>query len=166
MQETNLPVKVSKARRRWAILEYMRNAPGRSQIATLSHRFGVSEMTIRRDLHALAHQGLIAVAGKEAYLAPSTTITEETYQLKLADNCSEKLAIAKAAVTHLQENIAVFFGRRHDRRGLRAVSCFHETDYGGEQCLEYRQCVVLQPRHSTDLHRRNAAPGLADFSWC
>lgn len=108
MQETNVPVKVSKARRRWEILEYMRNAPGRSQIATLSHRFGVSEMTIRRNLHALAHQGLIAVAGKEVYLAPSTTITEETYQLKLADNRSEKLAIAKAAVIHLQENMTVF----------------------------------------------------------
>lgn len=108
MEETEAVGKLNKVSRRWAILEYLRSSEGSGHMAALSRAFGVSEMTIRRDLHTLVHQGLISVAGKDVHVVPSTTITEEIYHLKLAGSQSLKTAIAAAAVQHIHENMTVF----------------------------------------------------------
>ncbi len=92
------------AQRRRDILK-VTTAQGASTIAELSQKYGVSEMTIRRDLKALEEDGqlqytfggAVAVAGKPYQ-------SETDYQAKARLNTDEKTRIARYAAEHFVED--------------------------------------------------------------
>ena len=77
------------------------------QVQDLSERFGVSVLTIRRDLDALASQGLIERTHGGATARRSLPI-EPAYAQKASEFPSEKLAIAEAAARLIDEGDTVF----------------------------------------------------------
>ena len=63
------------AMRQAEILEQVKQAGG-ARVSDLSQMLGVSDMTIRRDLEALAQQGLVSkVHGGASFKSPSTFAT-------------------------------------------------------------------------------------------
>jgi DeoR/GlpR family transcriptional regulator of sugar metabolism len=92
--------------RQAAILEHVR-AHGGARVTQLMQRFGVSDMTIRRDLEALAERGLIAkVHGGATALEPHT-IDEPGFAAKSKLRQLEKQAIAERAATLVKPQTAI-----------------------------------------------------------
>lgn len=97
---------LSALSRRGQLLEIIREQE-QVTVKEMAQKFGVSEMTIRRDFHGMEEQGLITVHYGGASLRnthpgfPSFSARQE----KLYQN---KLKIAKAAVSLLKENDIVF----------------------------------------------------------
>jgi DeoR/GlpR family transcriptional regulator of sugar metabolism len=92
--------------RQTAILELVRQHGG-VRVGELVHRFGVSDMTIRRDLEALAERGLIAkVHGGATVAAPGST-EEPGFEVKSVRQREEKAAIAAYAATLVPPGAAV-----------------------------------------------------------
>lgn len=81
--------------RRTLILEHVRRN-GAVRVADLVERLGVSDMTIRRDLEALAREGSIEKVHGGAVAAP-TTSEEPGFEAKTERESSAKAAIAEAA---------------------------------------------------------------------
>lgn len=74
------------------------NQRGAVRIASLSAELGVSEMTVRRDLEALADQGLLfKVHGGATVKSDTQSVTELPFRTKSQREQSAKEAIAKAA---------------------------------------------------------------------
>ena len=92
--------------RQTAILEHVRTHGG-VRVAQLVRRFGVSDMTIRRDLEALAKRGLIAkVHGGATAIVPHTT-DEPGFAAKSKQRQFEKEAIAAQAARLVEPGTAV-----------------------------------------------------------
>ena len=92
-------------RRRRALLDYLLPA-GSAQVDELADHFGVSRMTVHRDLKILEEQGIVrrvhgGVTVRSSNLADSTIL----YRSRLAD--SEKDALARAAVERVEPGQAV-----------------------------------------------------------
>lgn len=89
------------ATRRQAILNLVLS--GTANVEELCLHFGVSEATMRRDLTALAEEGLILrTYGGAAHVGlrePEASVEERRYQ-----HSQEKLAIARAALAHVRDN--------------------------------------------------------------
>ncbi len=80
---------------------------GRAEVAELSAMFGVSTMTIRRDLDALARSGVLARSWGGA-LTPDTTLsTEMPYALKRRENEEAKRRIGQYAAGLVQNGDVV-----------------------------------------------------------
>lgn len=77
------------------------------QVQDLGERFGVSVLTIRRDLDFLASQGLVERTHGGATARKSLPI-EPAYAQKAAEFPREKLAIAEAAARLIEEGDTVF----------------------------------------------------------
>lgn len=77
------------------------------QVQDLSDRFGVSVLTIRRDLDHLASQGLVERTHGGATLRRSLPI-EPAYAQKAAEFPREKHAIAETAASLIEEGDTVF----------------------------------------------------------
>jgi DeoR/GlpR family transcriptional regulator of sugar metabolism len=92
--------------RQTAILERVRHEGG-VRVSDLVVEFGVSDMTIRRDLEALADQGLVAkVHGGATVIRPGST-EEPGFAAKSVRNRAEKAAIAARAVQLVRPGMAV-----------------------------------------------------------
>lgn len=78
---------------------------GDGQVAELSQRFGVSESTIRRDLHSLTQEGHVARTYGGAILNPRAI--ESSLDEKQLRNFREKDAIAALAAELVQESDVV-----------------------------------------------------------
>ncbi len=94
--------------RRQAILDLIRET-GRVSVADLRQRFGVSEVTIRADLQALADQGLVVRTHGGA--VPSSNVKEGVQELSLAvrrqKQVVEKNHIAEEAAAMVQDGEAI-----------------------------------------------------------
>lgn len=97
---------LSAVSRRGRILEILREKE-QVTVKEMSQKFGVSEMTIRRDFHGMEEQGLVIIHYGGATLRnahpgfPSfTTRQEKLYQ--------KKLKIAQAAVSLIKEGDVIF----------------------------------------------------------
>ncbi|MFU8851635.1 DeoR/GlpR family DNA-binding transcription regulator [Micromonospora sp. SL1-18] len=90
--------------RQAAILERVRAAGG-VRVTDLAIEFGVSDMTIRRDLETLHEQGLLAKVHGGATLAGSTD--EPGFRAKSIRQSAEKAAIAARAVQLVRPGAAV-----------------------------------------------------------
>jgi DeoR/GlpR family transcriptional regulator of sugar metabolism len=91
--------------RQTSILEEVRRHGG-ARVADLVRSLGVSDMTIRRDIEALAERGLVAkVHGGAVALDRATD--EPGYATKAAQQQVEKQAIARAAAELVQPGQAV-----------------------------------------------------------
>jgi DeoR/GlpR family transcriptional regulator of sugar metabolism len=91
--------------RRKALLDYLLPA-GSAQVDELADHFGVSRMTVHRDLKILEEQGIVrrvhgGVTVRSSNLADSTIL----YRSRLAD--TEKDALARAAVERVEPGQAV-----------------------------------------------------------
>jgi DeoR/GlpR family transcriptional regulator of sugar metabolism len=96
---------VLAAQRHMVILDEVRRN-GAVRVSDLTQVLGVSEMTIRRDLDALAAEGLLAkVRGGATSFPPS--IEEPGFEAKWLSQREEKEAIAKEAIRHVAPNTAV-----------------------------------------------------------
>ncbi|GFM86664.1 DeoR family transcriptional regulator [Pseudomonas cichorii] len=93
------------ANRRQSILELVLS--GKSNVDELCAQLGVSEATVRRDLTALAEDGLIIrTYGGAAHIGqrePETTIEERSRQ-----HSQEKMDIALAALAHINDHDTLF----------------------------------------------------------
>jgi DeoR/GlpR family transcriptional regulator of sugar metabolism len=89
------------------IQEIIRN-DGEAKVDKLAEIFGVSEMTIRRDLNSMVQKGLIerthggAVVTKERNLLPSPIL------VRLYENVEEKRAIARTAAQMIKRNEKIY----------------------------------------------------------
>lgn len=92
--------------RQAAILNRVR-ASGGVRVSDLAGEFGVSDMTIRRDLESLAYRGLLAkVHGGATTVHPGST-DEPGFEAKSIRQRSEKTAIAARAAELVTPGIAV-----------------------------------------------------------
>ncbi len=92
--------------RQTSILERVRRAGGVT-VADLVAEFGVSDMTIRRDLEALAERGLLAKVHGGATALPPGSTDEPGFTAKSARAREEKEAIASRAAELVSPGLAV-----------------------------------------------------------
>jgi DeoR family transcriptional regulator of aga operon len=90
---------LNTAERRRLLLALVR-ASDFARIPALSERFGVSKVTIRNDLAALAERGLVIRVHGGAI--PSTASSERAFEARSPVAADEKLAIAEAAMAMLK----------------------------------------------------------------
>ena len=92
--------------RQSAILDRVRQHGG-VRVSDLVREFGVSDMTVRRDLEALAERGLVAkVHGGATSLEPRST-DEPGFAAKSTRQLAEKEAIARSAAELVQPGAAI-----------------------------------------------------------
>jgi DeoR/GlpR family transcriptional regulator of sugar metabolism len=92
--------------RQQAIHEIVTRAGG-MRVGELVREFGVSEMTIRRDLEALAERGLIAKVHGGATVPDRYSTDEPGFAAKLARQQAEKQAIARCAARMVTPQTAI-----------------------------------------------------------
>jgi len=80
---------------------------GTARVRELAHALGVSEMTIRRDLDALAATGAIEKFYGGARLLGTLSHDEPGFAAKQKRQSAEKAAIAAEAVRHVSEGMVV-----------------------------------------------------------
>lgn len=91
--------------RRRRILERMRSGEA-VKVSDLASELGVSEVSIRRDLRELERSGLLARIHGGALPTEGTT-TEPTFAEKTTRNLAEKVAIARAAASLVQDGESI-----------------------------------------------------------
>ena len=104
--------------RRAAILE-MVMAAGSVKIEDLPDAFGVSLMTVHRDLDTLATQGLIRKTRGVATALPST-LSEASTEYRARQNVADKYAVANAALQMIEPGQSVILD--DSTTGLHLVS--------------------------------------------
>lgn len=87
------------------ILDTVRTTGG-VRVSELVERLGVSDMTVRRDIEALAGRGLVTRVHGGA-TAPGSSVDEPGYAAKSALHTTAKRAIAQAAVQLLEPGASV-----------------------------------------------------------
>jgi DeoR/GlpR family transcriptional regulator of sugar metabolism len=92
--------------RQTAILELIRQRGG-VRVSHLVSRFGVSDMTIRRDLEALAERGLVDKVHGGATLAGPGSAEEPGFAAKSVRQQAEKRAIAERAAALVEPGMAI-----------------------------------------------------------
>ena len=88
------------------ILETVRR-DGAVRVADLTSAFGVSDMTVRRDLDVLARQGLVHKVHGGATIAGTSSAEEPGFEVNRLQHQQEKAAVAAAAVSLVQPGTAV-----------------------------------------------------------
>ena len=92
------------AQRRQDILKLV-SAQGTGTIVELSERYGVSEMTIRRDLQALEREGHLKYTRGGAIIMPrDTLLAEPNYEAKKRQYMGQKAEIARYAAQFVVDN--------------------------------------------------------------
>ncbi|TDC72830.1 DeoR/GlpR transcriptional regulator [Micromonospora sp. KC606] len=95
------------ARQRQAAILDRVHATGGVRVSELAAEFGVSDMTIRRDLDTLHEQGLIAKVHGGATVAGPGSTDEPGFHAKSVRQLTEKAAIAARAVELVRPGAAV-----------------------------------------------------------
>ena len=93
-------------RRRQLILERVR-AAGAAKVADLAQEFGVSDMTVRRDLNRLVKAGELNKVHGGAELQSGSSSDEPGFQSKSQLQLPEKAAIATAAAKLVEPGMSV-----------------------------------------------------------
>jgi len=99
-------------------------------VAEIAREIGVSDMTVRRDLEALARDGLVQRTHGGAVLAPPATVipTEPSYAARRELNPEAKRRIAAAAAAMVSAGEAIEVIRNAQTKGLKIY---------GETCPQY-----------------------------
>lgn len=92
--------------RRARITEHVR-AHGAVSVADLVTLFGVSDMTIRRDLDVLAAEEAVVKVHGGAVVPPGRRAAEPGFEAKYTQRRAEKLAIAAAAAAMVQPRMSI-----------------------------------------------------------
>lgn len=89
-------------------IRFLLQKHGHLTVSELANEFGVSEMTIRRDLKQLASMGLVLREhGKAVYAQNPHASRDAVFISRLGEAHKEKIAIAKIAVDLIQENESI-----------------------------------------------------------
>jgi DeoR/GlpR family transcriptional regulator of sugar metabolism len=95
------------ARHRQSLILQAVRSDGSARVSDLTHRLGVSDMTIRRDLEVLARDGLVEKVHGGAVLPGAAASHEPGFEAKLVLEQPEKTAIARAAAKLVRPGTAV-----------------------------------------------------------
>ncbi|MDG0814131.1 DeoR family transcriptional regulator [Cohnella rhizosphaerae] len=125
---------------------------GEVRIAELSERFGVTEMTIRRDLEKLEEGGSVRrTFGGAIYVYRDVALQDRTGLYT-----DEKARIGRHAASLIAPGESVFLDGGDDDAADRAGDEVRAADHGHDQCAEHRVRTGVQT--DTDDHdRRHAA---------
>ena len=93
-------------RREWIINELREH--GEVIVKILSEQFGVSEMTIRRDLHLLEEQGYATIHYGGASLLDRQNIGCQSFSLRKGKELENKRKIARKAASFIKEGDVLF----------------------------------------------------------
>ncbi|WP_106400463.1 DeoR/GlpR family DNA-binding transcription regulator [Actinocorallia populi] len=104
------------SQRQGLIVDLVRRS-GAVRVADLVERFGVSDMTIRRDLETLAERGLLVKVHGGA-VAPGSSADEPGFAVKSAVRPAEKDAIAERAAALVEPGMAVALSAGTTTRAL------------------------------------------------
>lgn len=96
---------MDKSERQKEILNSLK-ANSTVSVADLGSRLGVSEMTIRRDLHELDREGLLRRVHGGAILGAGRSL-EPPYKTRAAENIDQKRAIAQKAATYVVDGDSI-----------------------------------------------------------
>lgn len=128
--------------RRRRIADHVRRH-GRAEVAELSALFDVSRMTVRRDLAALAADGLLARSWGGALVPEGSLSVEMPYALKRRDNEEVKRRIGRRAAALVRDGEVVILDggtttlhiatHLRGKRGLTVVT--NDLKIGGEIAL-------------------------------
>ncbi|PVZ15974.1 MULTISPECIES: DeoR/GlpR family DNA-binding transcription regulator [unclassified Pseudomonas] len=119
------------ANRRHTLLEFVHANPGNANVETLCALLGVSEATVRRDLTALAEQGLVMrTYGGAAHIGAREP--EQSLQERSGQHSTEKARMARAALAHIHDHdtllldggtsTAALARLLSERRGLHVIT--------------------------------------------
>jgi DeoR/GlpR family transcriptional regulator of sugar metabolism len=95
------------ARHRQSLILQAVRSDGSARVSDLTHRLGVSDMTIRRDLEVLARDGLVEKVHGGAVLPGTAASHEPGFEAKLVLERPEKMAIARAAANLVRPGTAI-----------------------------------------------------------
>jgi len=95
------------ARHRQSLILQAVRSDGSARVSDLTHRLGVSDMTIRRDLEVLARDGLVEKVHGGAVLPGAPASHEQGFETKLVLERPEKSAIARAAAGMVTPGTAI-----------------------------------------------------------
>ncbi len=95
------------ARHRQSLILQAVRSDGSARVSDLTHRLGVSDMTIRRDLEVLARDGLVEKVHGGAVLPGTPASQEPGFEAKLVLERPEKTAIAQAAADLVRPGTAI-----------------------------------------------------------
>lgn len=97
-----------KAMRHQKILEYIEQS-GNSTISQLAEMLECSNMTIRRDVHELADEGLVKKIHGGVLAIEKTDSDPNVLQQRLQVDVDEKRRIGEKATQYIKEDMCVFF---------------------------------------------------------
>lgn len=107
--------------RQQQVLEHV-NQVGVSSVEDMARVFGVSEMTIRRDIEYLAHSKLlIKVKGGAQKITTSASFHEEHLQARLKINIPNKQSLARRALDFIEPGDTIFLD------GSTTIICFAQA---------------------------------------
>jgi DeoR/GlpR family transcriptional regulator of sugar metabolism len=95
------------ARHRQSLILQAVRSDGSARVSDLTHRLGVSDMTIRRDLEVLARDGLVEKVHGGAVLPGAHGRHEQGFETQLVLEGAEKTAIARAAASMVTPGTAI-----------------------------------------------------------
>src|ERR1700746_1736200 len=95
------------ARHRQSLILQAVRSDGSARVSDLTHRLGVSDMSIRRDREVLARDGLVEKVHGGAVLPGTPSSHEPGFEAKLVLERPEKTAIARAAARMVTPGTAV-----------------------------------------------------------
>lgn len=97
-----------KEERLQAITE-MLQTHGYAEVSQLCRLFGVTEMTIRRDLNDLVERKVAVRSHGGAMMRPEALPKEVPYEIRILDNPKKKQAIARKALEFVSDGERIFF---------------------------------------------------------
>ncbi len=93
---------------RWQKIRDIMANDGKVTVNELAAMFGVSAMTVRRDLETIADKGLIERTHGGAVLSRDHNLLQEPIEMRLAENAEEKKAIGRAAAQLIKPGDKVY----------------------------------------------------------
>lgn len=85
------------------------NSNGSVEINQLCRLFNVTEMTVRRDLDELAKEGRVIRTHGGAMLSEDNILVEKPFEVRMCSNYEQKNAIAKKALSMIEDGSKIFF---------------------------------------------------------
>lgn len=93
---------------RWQKIQEIVNNDGKAEVGELAQFFGVSEMTIRRDLQAMYQKGLIERTHGGAVLTRERNLLAAPILARLLEHAEEKQAIARCAAQMIKPGEKIY----------------------------------------------------------
>ena len=93
---------------RWQKIRDIMEKDGKVSVSELAKFFGVSAMTIRRDLETIAQRGLIERTHGGALLTKDFNLLQTPIMIRLAENIEEKKAIGRATAQLIKRGDKIY----------------------------------------------------------